>query len=195
MTDQVAILRASLQVRRLCPSCKNRGMDAFRLVHKVMIGLAVFFFAGAAAFVAYRVYQMRNWPELEAEVLDAGARSYTSKWTAKDSRGFSRDYPVTMNTAIALVRYNWQGEEVVAEASTDVATTSRGFAESIAGDWRPGSKIKVHIDPAKPERPLAGLGWNATTLLPAIALLVMGFLMVAVDAGIRRLAGFLSLPR
>lgn len=47
--------------------------------------------------------------------------------------------------------------------------------------------IWVHIDPAKPEAPIAGLGYNLNTFLPSLAMVLIGLLIWAMGYGLGRL--------
>ncbi len=46
--------------------------------------------------------------------------------------------------------------------------------------------------PAKPEQPLAGLGWNLGTFLPCLLLIAFGFLLNACAHGLTRLMPFVA---
>jgi hypothetical protein len=154
-------------------------------------GLAILLWLGALAFAGFRIHQMGALKVVEAEVLDAKTKSYMARAYSKDATGWNVETRSRMYSANATVRYEYQGREHIAEASHDVGVSSKWLQDRLTREWKPGSRIRIHIDPAKPDSPLAGLGFNLNTFLPAIALVLFGFVLLGAGYGLGRLFALL----
>lgn len=85
----------------------------------------------------------------------------------------------------------------VAEAEMLDAKTKSRLARHYSTDatgWRveTRSRIRVHIDPAKPEEPLAGLGFNLNTYSPAVGLAIFGLTVLGAGYGLGRLVAWFT---
>lgn len=136
--------------------------------------LAWLVWAGALGFAGYRVYQMRTLPSVEAEVLQAATESYTSTAYRKNAAGWNEPTRSRMYVPTALVRYRYNGRTVAAMAKHDTGFSWKWVQDQVTRGWKPGSRIRIHIDPAQPEEPLAGLGLNLSTFLPVVLLAAFG---------------------
>jgi hypothetical protein len=154
-------------------------------------GLAILLWLGALAFAGYRIHQMRTLKVVDAEVLDAKTKSYMSKHYSRDATGWNVETRSRMYSADATVRYQYEGREYIAEASHDVGVSSQWLQDRLTREWKPGSRIRIHIDPAKPDNPLAGLGFNLNTFLPSVAMVFFGFVILGAGYGLGRLFAFL----
>ncbi len=166
-----------------------------RLVYGTLVGIAVLCWLGAAAFAGFRFYQMRTYDVVSAVVLEAGTSGYQVSVTTEDSDGFKRDSYETMYSAEALVEYDYKGKHYKTVASHDVGTSSRWFQERLTRNWKPGSRIRVRINPAKPDKPLAGVWLNLHTFTPALGLIVFGLMTYGIALGVRRLLEFVASNR
>jgi hypothetical protein len=163
-----------------------------RLVYGTLVGIAVLCWLGAAAFVGFRIYQMRTYDVVSALVLEAGPSGYMASMTTEDSDGFRSETYTTMYSAEALVEYDYKGKHYKALASHDVGVSSRWFQEQLTRNWKPGSRIRVRINPAKPDKPLAGIWLNLHTFTPAFGLIVFGLMTYGIALGVRRLLEFIA---
>jgi hypothetical protein len=154
-------------------------------------GLAILLWLGALAFAGYRIHQMRTLKVVDAEVLDAKTKSYSARHYSRDAAGWNVETRSRMYSANATVRYQYQGQEYIAEASHDVGVSSQWLQDRLTREWKPGSRIRIHIDPAKPDNPLAGLGFNLNTFLPSVAMVFFGFVILGAGYGLGRLFAFL----
>ena len=164
--------------------------SALKMVQWAVFGLAVMLWLGAIAFVVYRIHQMGTLTAVRAEVLDAKTKSYMARTYSTDAAGAKVETRSRMYSANATVRYQYQGREYIAEASHDVGVSFRWFQDRLTREWKPGSRIVVHIDSAKPEEPLAGLGVNLNTFSPAVALAISGFVILGAGYGMSRLVAW-----
>jgi hypothetical protein len=130
----------------------------FKMAHSVVWGFAILLWLMALAFVGFRIHQMGTLKVVEAEVLDAKTKSYMGRSYSKDATGWTVETRSRMYSADATVRYEFQGREYIAEASHDAGVSIKWPQDRLTRQWKPGSRIRVHIDPAKPDKPLAGLG-------------------------------------
>jgi hypothetical protein len=159
----------------------------FKMAQWTVYGIAVMLWLGALAFVGFRIHQMGTLKVVDAEVLDAKTKSYMARHYSKDAAGWNVETRSRMYSANATVRYEYQGREYIAEASHDVGVSIQWLQDRLTREWKPGSRIRIHIDPAKPDSPLAGLGFNLNTLSPAIVLALVGFLVLGAGYGLGRL--------
>jgi len=154
---------------------------------------------GSLVFIAYRIHQLRTLPVVDAEVIKAGTDSYVTRSYETDTDGWSQEVYHRWYAAAVVVRYEYKGKQFITEARHDVAS-SKWIQDRLARKWKPGTRIRIRIDPARPQEPLAGLGVNLNTFLPAFGLVACGFILVAMGYGVARLGAFLtqlfdSLPR
>jgi hypothetical protein len=133
----------------------------------------------AIGFAAFRHHQMRTLLAVEAEVLEAETESYLNKITSRDMDGKLRDSTAQMYVPTAMVRYQFSGKVFTVKAGHDTATTSKSFEDSLKRQWKPGTRIRIHIDPARPGEPVLGLGMNLHTYLVSAALIVAGAIIAA----------------
>ncbi len=173
------------------------GMEsAVRLAVGLIHVLAWLTWAGALGVIGYRVYQMNRLPSVEAKVLDAETVEYTSTSYRKDATNWTAETRSQMYVPTAVVRYRYQGRDITARAQHDVGFSWRWVQDRATRDWRRGSLIRIYIKPAKPEEPLAGLGMNLSTFLPAVmlggfggVLMGCGWALVRIAAAVSRFAG------
>lgn len=165
---------------------------AIRMAQWAIYGMAVMIWLGALAFVGYRIHQMGTLKVVEAEVLDAKTTSYMGKSYSKDATGWTVETRSRMYSANATVRYQFQGREYIAEASHDVGVSFQWIQDRLTRQWKPGSRILIHIDPAKPDQPTAGLGFNLNTFTPAFGMVIAGFMLLGVGYGLGRLPALLE---
>jgi len=153
-------------------------------------GIAILIWIGALVFIGYRIHQMGTLKVVQAEVLDAETKSYMARSYSRDASGWNRETRSRMYSATAMVRYEYQGQEYIAEASHDVGVSFKFLQDRLTREWKPGSRIPVRIDPTKPDQPLAGLAFNLNTFLPAVALVLFGFVFLAAGYGVGRLFAY-----
>ena len=146
---------------------------------------------GALVFVGYRGYQMLTLPAVEAEVLQADTESYLSTSYRKNAAGWMEQTRSRMYVPTALVRYRYKGQTLTSEAKHDVGFSWKWLQDSLTREWKPGSRIRIYIDPAKPEEPLAGLGMNVSTFLPAAVMAGFGFFLTGCGYALTRVAAVL----
>ncbi len=156
----------------------------FKMVQWSVNVIAIMVWLGALAFVGYRIHQMRTLKVVDAEVLDAKTESYMSKHYSKDAAGWNVETRSRMYSANATVRYQYEGREYIAEASHDVGVSSQWLQDRLTREWKPGHRMRIHIDPAKPDSPLAGLGFNLNTFLPSAAMVFFGFFVLGMGYGV-----------
>ena len=164
--------------------------------------LAVLTWLGAVAVAGYRLHQMRTLPAVQAEVIQAETESYTSTSYRKHAAGWTEQTQSPMYVPTATVRYSYNGQTLTGVAKHDVGFSWKWLQDSVTRSWKPGSRIWIHIDPAHPEEPLAGLGLNLSTFLPCVFLVAFGFFLMGcayvvtrVGALALRFAEGLSAPR
>ncbi len=143
---------------------------------------------GALAFAAYRTYQMNTLPVVEAEVLKSETESYTSTSYRENAAGWNEQTQTRMYVPTALVRYTFAGQEFTANAKHDVGFSWKWVQDRLTRNWKSGSRIRIYIDPTKPGEPLAGLGFNLNTYLPAAFLVAFGFFLMGCAWGLSRVA-------
>jgi hypothetical protein len=159
----------------------------FKMALWTVYGIAVMVWLGALVFAGFRIHQMRTLEAVDAEVLDAKTESYMAKRFSRDATGWNVETRSRMYSANATVRYRYQGQEYITEASHDVGVSFQWLQDRLTREWKPGSRIRVHIDPAKPANPLAGLGFNLNTFSPSVALVLFGFVVWGAGYGLGRL--------
>jgi len=153
--------------------------------------LAGLVWLGAVVFVGYRAYQMCTLPSVEAEVLQAETQSYMSTSYRRNAANWMEPTRSRMYVPAALVRYAYNGQTLTAEAKHDVGFSSKWVQDRLTREWKPGSRIRIYIDPAQPDEPLAGLGMNLNTFLPAAFLVSFGFFLVGCGYALARVAPIL----
>jgi hypothetical protein len=163
----------------------------YKMALWTVYGIAVMVWLGALVFVGFRIHQMRTLAAVDAEVLDAKTKSYLAKRYSRDATGWNVETRSRMYSANATVRYQYQGREYIAEASHDVGVSCQWLQDRLTREWKPGSRMRVHIDPAKPDNPLAGLGFNLNTFSPSVALVLFGFVVWGAGTGLGRLLALL----
>ncbi len=161
--------------------------SALKLAQWTVYALAVMIWIGALVFAGYRIKQMGTLKPVRAEVLEAATQSYMSGHYGEDASGWRVKTQSRMYSATAKVRYEYEGREYVTGASHDVGMSWEWLQARLTREWKPGSKIWVHIDPAKPDAPLAGLGFNVNTFTPSIGLALFGLIVWAAGHGLGRL--------
>lgn len=53
--------------------------------------------------------------------------------------------------------------------------------------------FRIHLDPAHPDEPAVGLGFNLNTFAPALGMILFGCLILSVGYGVGRLPSLFSL--
>jgi hypothetical protein len=165
--------------------------STIRMVQWVIYALGVMIGLGAVGFVGFRFHQMNTLVAVSAEVMDAKTSAYTSKSYVRDATGHSRESRSRMYSADATVRYIFQGQEYTAEASHDVGVSSQWFQDRLTRQWKSGTRIRIHVDQAKPDKPLVGLGFNLNTFAPAVGMVIFGCFILGVGYGFGRLLAVL----
>jgi hypothetical protein len=167
--------------------------DAIRMALWIFRALTAVMWAGAVAFAAYRVYQLCTLRVVEAEVLKAETDSYLTTGEEEDSYGFRREYSTPVYRAKALVRYVYQGKTYTAVASPDTGTIGFRFTQDrLVEKWKRRPRIRVHINPVKPDQPQIELGLNLDTFWVAIILTAVGLLFVGMGYGVSRVAAYFA---
>jgi len=161
--------------------------SALKMAQWTVYGLAIMLFVGALAFAVWRNHQLNTLKPVRAEVIEAGTESYMSSQYSEDASGWKGQTEARMYSADAKVRYEFGGKQYETEASHDVGVSWESLQERLTREWKPGSVIWVHIDPATPEAPIAGLGYNLNTFLPSLAMVLIGLLIWAMGYGLGRL--------
>lgn len=161
--------------------------STLRLAQWTVYGLAILMWVGTLVFAGYRNHQMSTLKPVRAQVVEAGTQSYMSSHYGKDATGWRVETKSRMYSATAKVRYEFEGTQYETEASHDVGLSWEGLQERLTREWKPGSWISVRIDPARPDAPIAGLGWNLNTFLPSFALMLFGLIVWAAGFGLGRL--------
>lgn len=161
--------------------------SALKMAQWVVYGLAIAIWVGALAFTVWRNQQLNTLKPVRAEVIESGPKSYMSSHYSEDASGWKEETKSRMYSATAKVRYEFGGRNYEAEASHDVGASWEGLQQRLTREWKPGAKIWVHIDPATPEAPVAGLGYNLNTFLPSLAMVLTGLLIWAMGYGLGRL--------
>lgn len=164
--------------------------SAARLAVRCIYAIAGLIWLGALAFALYRYHQIRTLTPVMAEVLKAETESYTSRTTATDSDGFTTDAEFKGYVPVVWVRYEFNGKTYTVEARYDTGSSFRWIQDRITRRWKPGSRIRVHIDPAKPDKPLPDLGLNLHTFQVSIVLVITGFFFVGLGYGMDRLGAY-----
>jgi hypothetical protein len=160
--------------------------SAIRLAVGFIHLLAWLTWLGAVVFAGYRVHQMRTLPAVEAEVLQAETESYNAKAYRRNAAGWTEETRSRMYVPTALVRYSYQGQVITATAKHDTGVSWKWLQDRVTRGWKPGSRIWIYIDPAKPGEPLAGLGNNLGTFMPAVVMIAFGFFLVGCAYGLTR---------
>lgn len=163
--------------------------SAARLASGIIHGLAVACCLGAFCFVGYRLLQILYLERVSALILRAGPSVRMVRIPSR--KPYQRDSISQMYNAEALVQYEYQGHEYTVVARHDVSVSSKWFQERLTGQWEPGTRIRVRIDPSKPDQPPAGIALNWHTFTPALTLLAVGALLFGAGYGLRRLMDFM----
>ena len=161
--------------------------SALKLGQWTVYAIAIMLWIGALVFAGYRYRQLSTLKPVRAEVLEAGPKSYMSGHYGRDASGRNVKTMSRMYSATAKVIYEYEGQQYVVEASHDVGVSWAWLQERLTREWKPGNQIWVHIDPAKPDAPLAGLDYNVNTFLPSIGLVLFGLFIWAAGVGLGRL--------
>lgn len=161
-----------------------------RLAVRCIYAISGVIWLAALGFVLYRFYQLRTLVPLQAEVLKAETEAYTERTTGTDSDGFTTEAEFKGYIPVAWVRYEFNGKTYTAEARHDTGSSFKWVQDRITQRWKPGSRIGVHIDPAKPDKPLPDLGLNLHTFQMGIVLVIAGFFFAGVGYGFERLGAF-----
>lgn len=161
--------------------------SALKMAQWTVYGLAIMLFVGALAFAVWRNHQLNTLTPVRAEVLEAGTESYMASHYSEDASGWKEETETRMYSAVAKVRYETGGRRYEMEARHDVGVSWEWVQKRLAREWKPGSMIWVHLDPAKPEAPIAGLGYNLNTFLPSFGLVLFGMMLWAMGYGLGRL--------
>lgn len=141
---------------------------------------------GALAFAGYRLYQMRTLTPLEAEVLKSGVDSYTTTRSETDWEGFATQSETEVHVPVVWVRYRFHGKTYTVEARHDTSGL-KWIQERIARRWKPGERIRIHIDPGDPGKPVPDLGLNLHTFQMSFVLLFAGCVFALFGYGAGRL--------
>jgi hypothetical protein len=134
--------------------------------------IAALIWLGALAFAGYRFYQMRTLTPLEAEVLRAEVDSYTATSSDTDSDGFTTQLQTQVYVPVVWVRHQFNNRVYTVEARHDTAVSV--VQDRIARRWKPGARIRIHIDPEEPGKPIPDLGLNLHTFQMCIVLVFTG---------------------
>jgi len=154
-------------------------------------GIAGGIWFGALAFAAFRYYQMRTLTPIEAEVLNSEVDSYAVTSRDTDSNGFTVESGATVYVPVVWVRYQYNNEVYTAEARHDTGGI-KWVQDRIARRWRPGARIRVHVDSAQPDKPVPDLGLNLHTFQVSIALVIAGFFFAFFGYALGSLAAYAS---
>jgi hypothetical protein len=146
---------------------------------------------GALAFAGYRFYQMRTLTSLEAEVLRAEVDSYTATSRDTDSDGFTMQSPTQVYVPVVWVRYRFNNKVYSVGARHDTGGL-KWVQDRIAQGWKPGARIRIHIDPDEPGKPVPDLGLNLHTFQMSIVLVFTGWVFVLFGYAFSRMAAFAS---
>lgn len=161
--------------------------SALKMAQWAVYGLAIILLVGALAFAVWRNHQLNTLKPVRAEVIEAGTESYMAGQYEEDASGWKVQTESRMYSAVAKVRYEFGGRQYETQASHDVGVSWAWVQERLTRGWKPGSVIWVRIDPARPEAPIAGLGYNLNTFLPSLAMALTGLLIWALGYGLGRL--------
>lgn len=166
--------------------------SALKMVQWTVYGLAALIWIGALVFAGYRNHQLKTLKPVRAEVIEAATEGYMSSHYGEDSSGWRVETQSKMYSAVARVKYEFGGRQYEAEASHDVGVSWAWVQDRLTREWKPGAKIWVHIDPAKPDQPTAGLGYNLNTFLPSVGMILFGWVIWAMGYGLGRLLPLLQ---
>ena len=153
--------------------------------------IAAVIWLGALAFAGYRFYQMRTLTPLEAEVLRAEVDSYTATSSDTDSDGFTMQSQTQVYVPVVWVRYQFNNKVYTVEARHDTGGL-KWVQDRIVRRWKPGARIRIHIDPDEPGKPVPDLGLNLPTFQVCIVLVFTGCVFALFGYTLGRVAVFAS---
>jgi hypothetical protein len=162
--------------------------ESVKMALRIIDVVAAVMWAGAAVFAGYRIYQLATLRAVDAEVLKAETDSYVVSGEDEDSHGFRRQYSHPMYRALALVRYEFGGQQYTAVARHVAESSFRSGVDRRVRGWKPGSRIRVHVRPDKPDQPQVGLGLNLGTFKIPLLLVGMGYLWLGLGYVLKRVA-------
>jgi len=172
-------------------SAVGEAASVVRLAARSVYAISGLIWIGALAFAWYRYHQIHTLTPLDALVLKSATESYTESVDSRDSQGFSEKSSFTGYLPVVWVRYEFGGKTYNVEAWHDTGSSFRWFQERITRRWKPGSRIRIHIDPAEPDKPLPDLGLNLHTFQMSIALVIIGIFFAGLGYAIGRLGTFI----
>jgi hypothetical protein len=168
----------------------GEAASVLRLAVRCIYAISGLICLGALAFAWYRYHQIHTLTPLDALVLKSATESYTETVDSRDSQGFSEKSKFTGYLPVVWVRYEFNGKTYSVEAWHDTGSSFRWFQERITRRWKSGSHIRVHLDPAKPDKPLPDLGLNLHTFQMSMALAIISLFFAGVGYGVGRLGTF-----
>jgi len=117
---------------------------------------------GALVFAGYRIYQIFTQVLVPAEVLESGLHPYYERSSDRDTDGFTEESVSLRYDREAKVRYQVNGK-VITAGIRQSGSGFRWIEELVLREWKPGTRIRVRIDPAEPEKPQPALGLRYST--------------------------------
>ncbi len=163
---------------------------AVRMAVWVIYGVGGFIWLVSLALAGYRIYQMRTLTAVDAEVVRTGLDSYRDTQLTREPDGFTREYGTTVYVPSVVVRYEFNGQAYTAEARYDSGSSFRSVEQAIANRWKPGARIRVHINPARPDKPVPEVRFNLPAFRMSIVSAVFGFCTILLGYGFGRLGAF-----
>jgi len=164
--------------------------SAVRTATWCIYGIAGFIWFVAIAFAGFRIYQMRTLVAVQAEVLNAATDSYTATARELDSDRFTYETQETVYVPVARVRYEFHGKTYTVAARHDTGSGFKSIEDRITRRWKPGTRIRVHLDPSEPDRPIPDLGLNAHTFQMSIVAAIAGGVFALFGYGFGWLGSF-----
>jgi hypothetical protein len=153
--------------------------STLRTVIAWIYGFSALLFAGALALAGYRLCQRYTLTAVQAEVLQSELDSYIDRSTGTDSDGFTEETAARIYVPIALVHYQFKGQIYTVEARSHSGSSFRSIELRTLERWKPGTRIRVYIDPAAPDKPRPDVGLNLHTLQPSLGLILAALFVAA----------------
>lgn len=141
---------------------------------------------GALVFAAYRFHQMYTLIPLDAEVLKAEVDSYAATSRATDSEGFTTQSQTQVQGPVVWVRYRFKNRDYTVEVRLDAGGLQL-VQDWIARRWKPGTRMRIHIDPDEPGKPVPDLGFHLHTFQICMVLVFIGGVFALLGYGFGRL--------
>ena len=161
--------------------------SALKAAQWTVYGLALVIWLGSAAFAVWRNQQLITLKPVPAEGVEAATKSSMKSSHGENPSGWNVETKSRMYAATAKVRHQFLGRQYETEASQDVGASCAGLHDRLTRHWKPGAVIRVHVDPARPGAPIAGLGDNLNTFLPPYGMALFGLVIWGMGYGLVRL--------